>query len=280
MICCCFLICGHFYAMTVWSQWLAKCRARFPERAVGVVVHASNCTESDYAGVRSWCHQWSGSLVETIPTAWGSINIVKAEGLLFDTAKDKYPSASHFWLVSEKTVPIVSPERLFDTIASGWRLKTLYTPLKKVPMHTDITQYISDRNWTPKAGGQFLLLNANHWSLVRDDFLRWWPFIETVIWETYIEGGGYTPDEVIIQTLLYNLCPRKELHQHVVVADKFTTDRQGRVLSPRASIVSLTDISSRIKENHWERHPKALAVRKVTVVTPALLRLLQTENIV
>lgn len=269
MICVCFLVSGTFPTRRVWTRWLREGR-----EYVRFVVHASNLTTSDYQKVVSWCTKLGGRVVDPIQTEWAGLSVVRAEGLLFDECQNNFPSTTHYWLVSEKTIPCVSASRLvIEMKKSRCKDSSIISPfyVNGLRIAPEVVDQIKQKNWTPKMCSQFLVIHANHWRKIKETFWVWLQDLPHVDWCHLCNSEStVTPDEFVIQTLLVSHC-RGEIRHRIVVCDQ----KEG----PHADDLTPEEITWNCYNAVEQSTPLFFGLRKVCKITKSLLQLLQNIGV-
>ena len=97
-------------------------------------LHYSNTSPEEEQEIISFSNETNSDLVESIQTEWGTSSLLKAEVILYDAAA-QIDSITHFWLVSEKTAPIVSVPYLIKYTKDILMSKTQIAPID------DLKQY-------------------------------------------------------------------------------------------------------------------------------------------
>jgi hypothetical protein len=269
MFCLCFLINESFPTKRVWERWLIE-----GAEHVCFVLHASNCPKHIYNDIETWCNKLCGHVVDPIPTAWCNINVVKAEGLMFDVALTKFPHASHFWLVSEKTIPCLSAQNMIKQLTtSKFKHSSCINPYLGAPLLDEVRTLFKSLEWNPKKGSQFLLLFADHWKTIRESFWNFVPSIEKYAWELECTNcTSLPPEEFLIQTILVTRISKKYIKPHCVVLDRFEPG------ALRARELHIGELCTAIRDAS-NRPPLVFGVRKITSITPSLMHLLDIEGV-
>ena len=268
MFCCCFLISGSFPTRQVWKQWL-----REGKQSVNFVVHVSNVSDDLKTRISKWCNQLGGTIVESVPTSWGGIGIVRAEGLLFDTASNVYPSSTHYWLVSETTIPCLSASVIEKRLkTSRFQSCSIFSPMTQSWIESSVNKQIVSKDWRPVTCSQFLIIHKHHWKIIVGIFWPWLNELSSLSWESISYSGvSVAPDEFVIQTLLQNLCHR-QIRRQIVVADR--VDSSGKHARP----IDLSEVLNFVRDAS-NSPPLLFGARKVVKLSKDLIAVLTEEHV-
>ena len=244
------------------------------------VVHASNCTRDVYQDISKWTQDLGGIVVPPTRTSWGGVGTVKAEGLLFDTATEKFPPATHFWLVSEKTIPCMSANAVQRHLKSPkYKNHSLITPIRKIGgglVIADVKTSLKEAGWTLELANQFLVVHRQHWVKICKPFWECVPKLLPYSWEEeVVQGTSVSADEFLIQTLLASLCDKGEIKRQCVVANYFDNSF---FRAQRAREVGQSEILFAARDA-TNNPPLVFGIRKVFKVSQQLLCLLESEGV-
>lgn len=281
MIVCAFLICGDFWTAEVWKEWLAKSNGS----GVACALITTNCNSIEKEKIDAWVKevrdlQINVAVLSSVSSEWGKCSIVTAELDLFDTCAKEFPEYSHYFLVSEKTIPLLSANRLTDFCNSTLKNKTSLWTFENNRMFTKIfkKQVFKDLNVDLYISSQFIVMNAQHYLAIREEARSLCSTSETFFnkLEPCFDPsqGGVAPDELVFASLLLTRLGFDSCHfaTEVVVADFDANKTRARVHPPKWASHGLRRLILKAKEG------KCLAVRKVRV-TPEIFAELREGNV-
>jgi hypothetical protein len=224
MIVLCFLICGRFSTSTFWQTWLSLVSPQYFE----ILIHVSNidsCIEQQK--IEKWCNINNGTIIPSIATSWSDPSVLQAEFLLFNCALSIKKNVSHFWLISEKTLPLIHPQLLIDHCNAQWKNKTLIEmyDYNRNTSPKEVLSYLYDYKMDTWWASQFLLLKRDHFLLIRHHWEHYFNEFKTLPWSYYSQQDVHLPmEEWIIPTLLVHFVGLKYIINTPVVIAKFTND--------------------------------------------------------
>lgn len=198
----CFLISNRFETLPLWLRWMKSVDAKY----VKGFLHYSNTSYEEEQEIKSFSNETNSDLVDSIQTEWGTSSLVKAEAILYDAAA-QIDSITHFWLVSEKTAPIVSVSYLIKYTNEILIGKTQIAPIDdskqyEYELYDTISKKIDVKNL--RFANQFKYIHAVHWKQIRKDVFGMISIIdEKLHWSKENENMMH-PDEFVIPTFLYH----------------------------------------------------------------------------
>ena len=269
MFVCCFLINKKFPTKSIWYRWL-RCSGEY----VSVVLHISNCSTITYDIIDAWSRAFNGIIVEPVETSWGGIGIVKAEAALFNTAKTYFPTATHYWLVSETTVPCLPAWRMNNVLQTKrFNSMSMISPQPKDSRCT-LNKHEPYSKFNIVCASQFLIINSDHWVNIKKILNDWVNEIKGIPWEQECKAGeSVAPDEFVIPTLLVDICGRKNVMFRQVLFEVPNPLENYQHASP-LTFEKITWCIIDGKENP----PLNFGARKVLNPTPELLDLYISEG--
>ena len=222
----CFLISGKFHTKDLWKKWLNTNK----KRIIGVI-HYSNCSEDEKSEIYSFVENTGSQITEnSIPTSWGNMSLTHAEALMYTTVEKRFPFITHYWLVSEKTVPLQSTERTLDYIETVLKDKSQIVYIddlrqKKYVLYENMKEYIDIKEL--RFGSQFKIIHKSHWSQIKQDVLN--IVSDSSLYHIHWSDTNNRmmhPDEFIIPSLFF----KKEINNIIdcekPVFDKFDGDNK------------------------------------------------------
>ena len=207
---CAFLISGNFWTASVWKEWLLNC----DENIKGVVLYVSNTSKEDNLLVQQFVAdlklQSNLKIVvcNSNRTEWSMPSIMRAELDLFSECQKM--NASHYFLISEKTIPTVSSKRLVEFCASLTypyleKSSVDFYVLKESKDSLQVKQFKnkmkSQYNTDFYAGRQFLLLNDSHFSRIKQDAYQ---ILQDCEHDVDWVQEGLPMDEFLLHSLLFS----------------------------------------------------------------------------
>ena len=234
MLTLCFLLCGKFEMRCVWERWLTDAKS------ANVVVFHSNASEEEQRDVVRFCTVVKGTLLETFPTAWCTLSLLIAELKLYDMCVQMNFQSAHMWLVSEKTLPLLSYDQLLPMLPLPHVSLLQRFPNPFLPIN--VLKMLTSKFKIPvaQASNQFKLLSLKSWINIREFT---WNIVNSlkdmnVAWNLHCEkGDGLPPEEWVIATTLK--------YKNMTIVNKPTTyarfGDEGYLL--RAEVLSLEYLS-------------------------------------
>ncbi len=196
----CFLISNRFETLPLWSKWMQS-------NDVKGFIHYSNTSSEEKEEIISFSKSTNSDIVNSIPTKWGTSSLLKAEAILYDAAA-KIDSIAYFWLVSEKTAPIVSVPYLMSYTSDILRSKTQIAPIDDPNQYNyELYKIVSPKIAVNqlKFANQFKYINAAHWQRIRNyvnEMVNMIP--DDLHWSKDNEKMMH-PDEFVIPTYLVHM---------------------------------------------------------------------------
>ena len=176
MISLAFLICGEFWNLNVWTQWIRD--AQTQDVIEGVVVHFSPDSkksigenDTNFSSVVNWIQilnekNIKASMIPSVPTSHRLPSLMKAELLLFDECLSLFNNSTHFLLLSEKTIPLLNPQEVLLAVlrTKDKSASEIYPTFTPEFAHTLLNNYAIHF----EAGSQFILLHAKQDNEIRE----------------------------------------------------------------------------------------------------------------
>ena len=197
----CFLISNRFETLPLWLRWMKSVDVKY----VKGFLHYSNTSPEEEQEIISFSNETNSDLVESIQTEWGTSSLLKAEVILYDAAA-QIDSITHFWLVSEKTAPIVSVPYLIKYTKDILMSKTQIAPIDDLKQYEyELYNIISKKIDVKKLkfANQFKYIHAVHWKQIRKDVFEMISLIDDNLHWSKENENMMHPDEFVIPTFLY-----------------------------------------------------------------------------
>ena len=259
-----FLVSGEFWTRDVWLHWLEGAAG------IGVALHVSNVSPAEGADIAAWteCLSRKGhtvAIAPSRPTAWAHPSLLRAQLALFDACAAAFPAATHYLLLSEKCVPLVSPSRLLSfcatTIARASAFN-FFVPVAcpaLVPLQNDLLRRFGVHY---KAGAQFMLLHAGQYAAVAQLAAQVVDAYKCAMdWSAAAAASVYTVpmDEWVLHSVLWSAFGAGGWHYAEVVYAHFAPcSVRASVMPPSWTATGLRSCVARAAlDCHW------LAARKV-----------------
>ena len=247
----CFLISQRFETLSVWSHWMQDPRIKG-------FIHYSNCAHKEVQEIETFAKETNSTIVSPlIETSWGTTSLTRAECILYDAAfRSKLsPNITHVWLVSEKTVPVISADDLVTykntTLHNKSQLAFIEDPNQSDLLYTNeflekIEKIDSDMKIQNVIfGNQFKFLCKNHWQLIRDNVHKVLNTMNPKINWSEKNQRMMHPDEFVIPTFLNN----KNLSSEIEIGEKPVWD-DFEDKEKRARVLTIDDIKCIIQMNN------------------------------
>lgn len=110
--------------------------------------------------------------IDTLETSWGSFELVLAEVALFDAAKREFPHATHYLLVSQNSIPLMTVEYLNELCSIRLQGRTRVNWCYDYCGQNADKLFTADDMHLSVAAQQFILLHAEHFADIRDAVLH------------------------------------------------------------------------------------------------------------
>ena len=216
----CILISCGFDTIEVWSKWL--------EKGIPVVMHYSNCSQAQVKEINRFCKRHKAVVVPSLRTSWCDISVLNAEIAMYDATTVSFPNATHYVLVSEKTIPLVSATELIEYIQTHLRMKSQFgrytaKQSKNEQLFVNQLDYLKTLPMKIQVCGQFKILHVAHFKRIRHTLKNMMPFLSKGDWYQWALNDACLPPEefVILSTLcnVYNVSNDFYVNKVVVVDD-------------------------------------------------------------
>lgn len=186
----CFLITNEFETEYVWRRWIGTTN-------VPIVVHANLRTDLIARFVSDVNARW----LNPLETSWGSFELVLAEVALFDAAKREFPDATHYLLVSQNSIPLMTAQYLNDLCSTRLRNKSRLNWCYDDCGNNAKKLFAALSVFPSVAAQQFLLLHADHFADIRGAVIDACDLGNGRFCDDWYE---VCPSEFVIPTLLYS----------------------------------------------------------------------------
>lgn len=227
----CLLLSGPFSTLEIWDKWY--------QPGIYFCIHMSNASPEEIKLVTEWAKAINAVMVSPIPTAWCDISVLKAELLLWQTARQRFPQATHYFMASEKSIPIVSAPVLLnrsaawppfqsylETFQDGLVMATV-PRVACVALQITLKKFLKMKELPYTAGGQFFALAAPAFDRLESVLIIAIQALETFPWSRWAgQRRCFSPEEWLPQTLLMAMCGcGSNLQKGILVADAFDLDK-------------------------------------------------------
>ena len=195
----CFLITDFIHPY--WKYWLRS------EPTFGGLVHYKDKDKWNEKDELFWTKgRFVRNHSRVDKTEWGSVTLVLAELQLYQVARSKYPSATHFFLLSGDSFPLRSPGYIKSFISSHQ-----VHHISIVKLFDEDSDYVCRAPFAIKESLQFKLLNISQVSFLLAAREEENSILKALITDKYpmrcVKGknlGVPAPDETYIQTALFH----------------------------------------------------------------------------
>jgi hypothetical protein len=150
----CFVTCGDFDTVECWKRW--------KDDHVGYAIHAAHVSKEDDAKISEFVRETNALRIPEVYTQWSSFEVVIAQEKLLTSARLHYPEATHFLIVSQNSIPMVSTHDLLQKICDRCASKSLFDWYSWDTQGTVEEQLMNAFGMCAVASKQFVIWSREH----------------------------------------------------------------------------------------------------------------------